>query len=74
MELEIELFGHLGKFNSELEQIEVDDGITIRQLFEKAGIPSSEVALILVDGRHATLEQRLCDGETVAAFPPIAGG
>lgn len=74
MNLEIELFGHLRKFNSELEQIEVDECITIRELFEKAGIPSSEVALVLVDGRNATLEQQIGDGETVAAFPPIAGG
>ena len=27
-----------------------------------------------VDGRHAKLDQPLHDGETVAVFPPIAGG
>jgi molybdopterin converting factor small subunit len=61
MELEIKLFASLRKFNPELESIEVDDGITILELFDKAG-------------RHATLDQPLLDGETVAAFPPIAGG
>ena len=74
MELEIKLFASLRKFNPELEKIEVDDGITVLELFEKAGIPASEVAIVLVNGRHAKLDQPLLDGETVAVFPPIAGG
>jgi molybdopterin converting factor small subunit len=74
MELEIKLFASLRKFNPELDKIEVDDGITVLELFEKAGIPASEVAIVLVNGRHAKLDQPLQDGETVAAFPPIAGG
>jgi hypothetical protein len=37
MELEIKLFASLRKFNPELESIEVDDGITILELFDKAG-------------------------------------
>ena len=74
MELEIKLFANLRKFNPELEKIEVDEGTTIRQLFDEAGIPPSAVAIVLVDGRHATLDQPLVDGETVAVFPPIAGG
>ena len=45
MELEIKLFASLRKFNPELERIEVDDGITILELFDKAGIPPSEVTI-----------------------------
>lgn len=74
MELEIKLFANLRKFNPQLDRIRLDDGTTIRELLDKAGIPPSEVAIVLVNGRHATLDQPLHDGETVAAFPPIAGG
>ena len=74
MELEIKLFANLRKFNPELERIELDNGTTIRELLDKSGIPSSEVAIVLVNGRHAKLDQPLHDGETVAVFPPIAGG
>jgi molybdopterin synthase sulfur carrier subunit len=74
MELEIKLFASLRKFNSELDKIEVGEGTTIGELFDQAGIPPSEVAIVLVNGRHATLDQPLLDGETVAVFPPIAGG
>ena len=74
MELEIKLFANLRKFNPLLEKIKLDDGTTVLELLERAGIPSSEVAIVLVDGRHAKLDQPLNDGETVAVFPPIAGG
>ena len=74
MELEIKLFANLRKFNPQLDRMELDDGTTVLELLERAGIPPSEVAIVLVDGRHAKLDQALHDGETVAVFPPIAGG
>ncbi len=74
MELEIKLFASLRKFSPQQEKIELDDGTTVRDFLEKIGIPASEVAVILVDGRHAKLDRPLHDGETVALFPPIAGG
>ena len=74
MELEIKLFANLRKFNPQLDRIELEDGSTVVELLERAGIPPSEVAIVLVDGRHAKLEQPLHEGETVAVFPPIAGG
>ena len=74
MELEIKLFAGLRNYNPQLDKIELDDGATVRELLERAGIPPSKVAVVLVDGRHAELGQPLHDGETVAVFPPIAGG
>jgi sulfur carrier protein ThiS len=57
-----------------VEKIELDDNCTVLELLEKIGINSSEVAITLVNGRHVQLDQTLHDGETVAIFPPIAGG
>jgi molybdopterin synthase sulfur carrier subunit len=74
MHLEIRLFASLQKFMLNVERVEPDDNCTVLELLEKIGINSSEVAITLVNGRHAQLEQRLHDGETVAIFPPIAGG
>ena len=74
MRLEIKLFASLQKFIPNMEKLEVDENCTVLELLEKIGIKSSEVAITLVNGRHVQLEQRLHDGETVAIFPPIAGG
>ena len=74
MQLEIKLFASLQKFMPEQESIEWEDGCTVSDLLARIGISPSEVAIVLVNGRHAQLEQKLHDGETVAFFPPIAGG
>jgi molybdopterin converting factor small subunit len=46
----------------------------VLDLLKKIGINPSEVAIILVNGQHVELDQTLSEGETVAFFPPIAGG
>ncbi len=74
MKLEIKLFASLQKFMPNVEKVELDDNCTVLELLEKIGINSSEVAITLVNGRHVQLDQTLHDAETVAIFPPIAGG
>jgi len=74
MKLEIKLFASLQKFMPNVEKVELDDNCTVLELLEKIGINSSEVAITLVNGRHVQLDQILHDAETVAIFPPIAGG
>ena len=74
MQLEIKLFASLQKFMPEQERIEWEDGCRVSDLLARIGISPSEVAIVLVNGRHAQLDQKLHDGETVAFFPPIAGG
>ena len=74
MKLEIKLFASLQKFMPNAEKVDLDDNCTVLDLLKKIGINPSEVAIILVNGRHVDLDQRLHEGETVAIFPPIAGG
>ncbi len=74
MKLEIKLFASLQKFMPNAEKVELNDNCTVLELLDKIGINSSEVAITLVNGRHVKLDQTLHDGETVAIFPPIAGG
>ncbi len=74
MQLEIKLFASLQKFKPQQEKVALEDGFTVLDILERIGISPSEVAIVLVNGRHAHLDQALHDGETVALFPPIAGG
>jgi len=74
MKLEIKLFASLQKFMPNAEKVELDDNCTVLDLLKEIGINSSEVAITLVNGRHVQLDQTLHEGETVAIFPPIAGG
>ena len=74
MNLEIKLFASLQKFMPNAEKVDLDDNCTVLDLLKKIGINPSEVAIILVNGQHVELDQTLSEGETVAFFPPIAGG
>ena len=74
MKLEVKLFASLQKFMPNAEKVELADNCTVLDLLREIGINSSEVAITLVNGRHVELDQTLYEGETVAIFPPIAGG
>jgi len=74
MKVEIKLFASLRKYSLPPEEMELAEGTTVGNLLKRIGIPPSEVAVALVNGRHAENELALNDGETIALFPPIAGG
>jgi molybdopterin converting factor small subunit len=74
MQIEVRLFASLRKYANDKSRIELEDGAKVSDFIERTGVPPSEVAIILVNGRHAHQDQRLHDGEAVALFPAIAGG
>ncbi len=56
------------------EQLEFDDGLTILQVLDHLGVPRGVPRILLVNHRHAETHQVLRDGDTLAVFPPVAGG
>ena len=51
------------------------DSATVEHLFtEVLGLPPEEVAIALVNGIHSEHDRLLCDGDTIALWPPVAGG
>jgi molybdopterin converting factor small subunit len=74
MEIQVRLFASLRKYTNENSKLELEEGARVGDFLERIGIPPSDVAIILVNGRHATEDRPLQDGETVSLFPAIAGG
>jgi sulfur carrier protein ThiS len=58
--------------------LELEEGATILQVIERFGLPLKSCHLVLVDGSFVPPAERgtrmLKDGETLAIWPPIAGG
>ena len=58
--------------------IEVDDGITTLELIDRFRVPRKSAHLVLINGVYVAPEDRdkasLVDGDTVAVWPPVAGG
>ena len=74
MEIQVRLFASLRKYKNEKDMIELEEGARVSDFLKRIGVPPSEVAIILVNGRHAAQDRTLRDGETVSLFPAIAGG
>jgi sulfur carrier protein ThiS len=57
---------------------DVPEGTTVQQVVERFSLPAKLVHLVLIDGRYVEPGERasrvLVEGETLAIWPPIAGG
>lgn len=55
-------------------RMDIDEGSTVMDLVESAGIPRDLPHIVMVNSRKASLAQALEDGDTVSLFPAIGGG
>lgn len=83
MKVTLKLYASLGTFlppGAERNAIEVDvpEGVSIGELLTRSQVPRENCHLILVNGAFAppaTSDDRvLSEGDTVAVWPPVAGG
>ena len=74
MKLNIELYATFRNGRFKDEQREYPDGITVGQVVDDLGINRSEIGMALVNGRHASVEQVLSEGQVVALFSMLGGG
>jgi len=70
----IKLFATLrtGRFKADTR--EYAPGTTVLQVAGDLNIPREDLALILLNGQTASLEQSLGDEDILALFPPVGGG
>jgi len=59
-------------------ELELASGTTIAQVIERQNLPAQQCHLVLIDGVYVPpavrKERPLVEGETLAIWPPIAGG
>jgi molybdopterin converting factor small subunit len=54
--------------------LEVPEGTTVDQVVHSLRIPPGLERLTVVNGRDASPDQALLEGDVVSLFPPLAGG
>ena len=54
--------------------LDVPDGTTVHQVVHSFRIPPELDRLTVVNGRDAAPDHRLCEGDVLSLFPPLAGG
>lgn len=74
MNIKVKLFATLRRGRRKEVGLELAAGAAVRQVMEALNIPEEDVAILLVNGRDATLTESLAEGDTVSIFPPVGGG
>ena len=74
MQVTVKLFANFrnNRFNKEVRTIA--PGITVVAIVTELAIAKEEVGVILINGRHGSLDQTLAEGDTLSLFPLIGGG
>jgi molybdopterin converting factor small subunit len=74
VQVTIKLFANFrnNRFNKEVRTIA--PGITVGAIVTELAIAEEEVGVILINGRHGSLDQALAEGDSLSLFPLIGGG
>ncbi len=76
MRVNVRLFAYLRKGRFKNQDMEFPEQTTVLDVLKTLSINAEElkIGIILVNGKHATFERLLQDGDILAIFPPVAGG
>ena len=80
MEVEVKLYASLQDYMPEKAEgsnafsVKLETGKKLGDLIEEIGIPESEVKMVFVNNKKRQEEYEIQDGDSIAIFPPIAGG
>jgi len=75
LNVEVRLFATFRKGRFKKKNIEIIENETkVKDLLNELGIKEEEIALIIVNGKHSNVDRKLEEGDTLALFPPVAGG
>ena len=74
MIVEVRLFATLRNDRFKKEQRTYPENTTVQVVMDDLNIPYEDIAILLKDGRDATLDTMLEEGCTLSVFPPVGGG
>lgn len=74
MKVIVKLFATFQRYGPEEQEITVPEGSTVADVVRMLKIPEQYPKLRIVNGVHVDRDYRLKEGDTLALFPPIAGG
>ncbi|MEJ5362185.1 MAG: MoaD/ThiS family protein [Spirochaetota bacterium] len=74
MKITVKLFASLQEGRFDVKEIEIEKPVTIDTIRKKLKISRKEKLVVLVNGKHAELHDKVKDRDVVAIFPQIGGG
>jgi len=72
--IEVRLFATFRQGRDKILYLDPADFKDTDDIINHLEIPPEEVAILLINGRHAKLFTPINDGDVIALFPPVGGG
>jgi sulfur-carrier protein len=74
MRITVKLFATFRNGRFKIEEQELPEGTECRRVVLDLGLTEEEIGIIMINGRHGELDQKLCAGDTLSLFPLVGGG
>ncbi|MEF8823180.1 MAG: MoaD/ThiS family protein [Desulfohalobiaceae bacterium] len=74
MLISVKSYATLRGYQPEDGVLEVEEGASVNTVLQKLGLPPEEAKVVFVNGKHASLDQVLQEGDKIALFPSVGGG
>jgi len=74
MVVEVRLFATFRENRFKKQEMDFPEGASLDNLLDQLKIPKEQIGILLINGRTATLDQKLTANDIVSIFPAIGGG
>ncbi|PLX93916.1 MAG: molybdopterin synthase sulfur carrier subunit [Desulfuromonas sp.] len=74
MKITVKLFANFRQERFKVQEFDLTDGTTCGAVAAQLKITEEELGVIMVNGRHAALTQRLQEGDSLSLLPLVGGG
>ena len=74
MQITLKLFATFRNGRFKVEEREIPEGTDCRSIVLGLGLTEEEIGIILINGRHGELDQKLSHKDTLSLFPLVGGG
>jgi len=74
MHVTVKLFATFRNGRFKIAEQELPEGTDCRTVVLSLGLTEEEIGIIMINGRHGELEQKLSDNDTLSLFPLVGGG
>ena len=74
MHVTIKLFATFRNDRFKIDHRVLPDGTDVRAVVLSLGLTEAEIGIIMLNGRHGELDDRLSDNDTLSLFPLVGGG
>ncbi len=72
--IDVLLYAYYREGRGKKVNLDEKDYPTIQEVIDHLSIEAEGIGIILLNGFHAKTEDKLQDGDTLALYPPVAGG